>query len=208
MVFPVTGTTLPWDHSYALFGAISRIQPLIHGEENRVGVFPINGLSNGNRTLKLTKRSGLRLRVPPKQIADFLCLMGSSIELDGHRIRLGNPRMEPIKATSRLFSPWVTLSECESLDSFLPRVEAELERLQIRARFGPVAPVLGKSKDQGKGSRESYIRRTREVKGHSIVGFALLVEELSADESVRLASLGLGGRRHFGGGLFLPARNR
>ena len=209
MVFPVKGKELAWDHSYSLFGSISRIQPLIHQEKNPVGVFPVNGLAQGNRTLKLTPKSSLRLRVPQKQIADFLCLMGSSLELDGRRIRLGNPRIEPIKATPRLFSPWVTLSECETIETFLTRVGEELERLQIEASYSPVAPLHQESKDQGKGSRQpNFIRRTRQVKGQNIVGFALLVESLTAEDSMKLACLGLGGRRHFGGGLFLPARNR
>ena len=44
------------------------------------------------------------------------------------------------------------------------------------------------------------------VKGQKIVGYALVVSGLDADESVRLQERGLGGRTHMGCGFFLPAR--
>jgi CRISPR-associated protein Cas6 len=40
------------------------------------------------------------------------------------------------------------------------------------------------------------------------VGFALTVQGLSPDSSLRLQTLGLGGRRHMGCGLFLPTAAR
>ncbi len=46
-------------------------------------------------------------------------------------------------------------------------------------------------------------RRIKEVR---IVGFALLVEGLRPDESLRLQEVGLGGRRHLGCGVFVPAQ--
>lgn len=208
VVFPVTGKALPWDHSYALFGALSRIQPLVHEGALGIGVFPVNGLSQGNRLLKLTERSALRLRVPSQMIPDLMCFLGSSLELDGHKIRLGNPKIEPLKSTPRQFSPWVSLKEAVDPGIFLKRVGEELKRLGVEGSYCFVAPKNASSKDGGSGGKESFIRRTRSIKGHSIVGFALLVEDLSLEHSHILACQGLGGRRHFGGGIFLPARGR
>lgn len=208
VVFPVSGTDLAWDHSYSLFGALSRIQPLVHEGALEVGVFPINGLSQGNRLLKLTDRSVLRLRVPSRMIPDLMCFLGSSLELDGHKIRLGNPRIEPLKTTPRLFSPWVTLKDSLDHGTFLQRVGEELERLGVQGDYSLVGAKNGFSKDGGSGAKEPFVRRTRSIKGHSIVGFALLVEELSFEHSQLLGAEGLGGRRHFGGGLFLPAKGR
>lgn len=208
MVFPVNGKALPWDHSYALFGALSRVQPLVHEGRLGMGIFPINGLGTGNRMIALTEHSKLRLRVPAVMLADLMCFMGTTLEMDGYRVRLGNPQMEPIKATPRLFSPWVTLKGAEDPETFMERATEETERLGIAASFGLVTPKNRDSKDGGKGSRVDYVRRTRSVKGHSIVGFAVLAQEMTAEDSTKLQALGLGGRRHFGGGLFRPAKGR
>lgn len=208
IVFPVKGEKLEWDHSYALFGALCRIQPLLHSEGYPVGVFPINGLAAGKRTLQLTAKSALRLRVPVEMVGDAMAFLGSQLELDGHRVRLGNPEVQPIKSAPRLFSPWVTVRDGLDEETFLQRIGAELESLNIESAFGLARPLHNDSKDGGKGSGSSYIRRTRAIKGQSIVGFAVVVENLSHEDSFRLAATGLGGRRHFGGGLFMPARNR
>lgn len=208
MVFPVRGKSLPWDHSYSLFGALSRVQPLIHEGQLGLGVFPVNGLAAGDRTLKLTDKSALRLRVPVHLMADLMCLLGTTLELDGHRVKLDNPRLEPIQATARLFSPWVTLKDAEEPELFSRRAAQELERLGVTASLGLVRPRNTESKDGGKGAKDLFVRRTRTIKGRAIVGFAMLVEGLSAEDSGTLQSEGLGGRRHFGGGLFRPVRGR
>ena len=46
-----------------------------------------------------------------------------------------------------------------------------------------------------------YINEDKEI-----VGFALRVEELTAEESIRLQEKGIGGRRRFGCGIFVPER--
>lgn len=208
VLFPVKGRVLPWDHSYALFGALSRVQPLIHQDHFEVGVFPINGRSLKNRRLELTNRSQLRLRVPSILIPELMCFIGTTLDMDGHQATLGNPKIEPIKCTSRLFSPWVTLKDAVDHDTFRERVLEEMERNEINGVCSLVAPKDNYAKEHGKGSRVPYIRRTRSIKGNAIVGFALLVEELAVDAAQRLMTSGLGGRRHFGGGLFLPAKGR
>ena len=49
-------------------------------------------------------------------------------------------------------------------------------------------------------------RRALRIKDQTHVGYSLLVEGLSAEESIRLQEQGLGGRRKLGCGLFLPWR--
>ncbi len=207
--FPVAGKSLPWDHSYALFGALSRIQPLIHEDRFGVGVFPVNGrIGCRDRTLRLTKRSQLRFRVTSSFLSNLMSFPSAVLELDGHQIRLGSPQIWPLFAGPRLFSPWVTIKGATEPAAFLLRVGEELERLGVVGRYGFVTPRRGGSRSGGKGARGPFVRRTRAIKGCDIVGFGVLVEGLSAEDSLRLMVNGLGGRRHFGGGLFLPAKPR
>jgi CRISPR-associated protein Cas6 len=57
-------------------------------------------------------------------------------------------------------------------------------------------------------AREPWIgkplRRVLDVKGRKIVGYAMQVAGLTAEESIRLQEEGLGGRRRMGCGLFMP----
>jgi CRISPR-associated protein Cas6 len=49
------------------------------------------------------------------------------------------------------------------------------------------------------------IRRTLGIHGKQIVGFAVRVDGLSSEDSLTLQARGLGGRRRFGCGAFVPA---
>lgn len=40
--------------------------------------------------------------------------------------------------------------------------------------------------------------------GKEVVGYELVIEGLTADESVAIQTTGLGGRRHMGCGVFVP----
>jgi Cas6 Crispr len=56
--FVLVGTTIPLDHGYALFSALSRIMPELHGGR-RVGVHPIRGRQAAPRPIP-RRRSALR----------------------------------------------------------------------------------------------------------------------------------------------------
>jgi CRISPR-associated protein Cas6 len=45
-------------------------------------------------------------------------------------------------------------------------------------------------------------RRTLRIKDKEVVGYEVLVEALTAEESLNLQEHGLGGRRHMGCGIF------
>jgi hypothetical protein len=91
LVFPVQGETVPRDHAYVLYAALSRIVPELHQPELRLFILPINGMPGAARELQLTDRSRLRLRVPDHFIRTMLPLAGKKFDLDGHTIRLGAP---------------------------------------------------------------------------------------------------------------------
>ena len=51
-------------------------------------------------------------------------------------------------------------------------------------------------------------RKIIHIKGKAIVGYSLIVEGLTAEESILLQEKGLGGRTRIGCGFFLPQRDR
>ena len=52
LAFRLTGNKVPVDHGYALYSALSRILPEIHGTKN-LGVLPIRGTYSGDGELML-----------------------------------------------------------------------------------------------------------------------------------------------------------
>jgi CRISPR-associated protein Cas6 len=69
--FGLRGSEIPVDHGYALFSAISRLLPFLHGDE-KVGIHPISGLLIGHRLLRITEKSRLVFRIDSEQIRDVI----------------------------------------------------------------------------------------------------------------------------------------
>jgi CRISPR-associated protein Cas6 len=83
----------------------------------------------------------------------------------------------------------------------LPRFEAhirdKLSQLEIAAEPSFVPSEHPRWAGQPK-------RRVMNIKDKRIVGYALRIVGLTAEESIRLQETGLGGRRRMGCGIFLP----
>src|SRR3954451_5091401 len=82
LAFELGVAAIPLDYGYALFSALCRVVPHLHGDR-RVGVHPIRGIRLGPRRLSLVPPSRLRLRLPAEEIAPYLALAGSVLDLDG-----------------------------------------------------------------------------------------------------------------------------
>src|SRR5690348_8527675 len=93
--FVLVGTTIPLDHGYSLFSALSRIVPELHGDR-LVGVHPIRGHQSAPGLLSLAGRSRLKVRLPAEKIAPYIAIAGQELDLDGHRVQVGIPQVEPL----------------------------------------------------------------------------------------------------------------
>ena len=76
LAFELVGATIPLDHGYALFAALNRLAPALHGDR-RIGIHPIRGRQVGRGTLGLIGGSRLRLRLPSEEIAPMIRLGGT-----------------------------------------------------------------------------------------------------------------------------------
>jgi CRISPR-associated protein Cas6 len=204
--FQITGTEIPADHGYALFAAISRLVPAVHGDEG-IGVHPISGRLVGNRRMSLTERSRLTIRVDTTRVAELLPLAGQSLDLNGARIRVGVPHTHSLVPAARLYSRLVVIKGFLEPDGFLEAACRQLHELEVHGEASLVPqPEAVVANTASSGSRSPFIRRTLRIRDKEIVGFALRVQGLTAEESIRLQEHGLGGRRRFGCGLFMPDR--
>lgn len=197
LVFPVRGSKVPRDHGYALYGALSRALPALHGAD-WLGIQSILGRLVGPEAIDVQAGGALRLRVPTDKIATLLALAGTTIEIQGNAIHLGAPAVHVLKPAAVLDARLVVIRLTRGVGkpfdraAFNERFAAEANR-QL-ARLG----VTGQLALRGRGS----IR----VGGQRIIGHAVGVSGLSAEHSLILQVHGLGGKRMMGCGLFRPAR--
>jgi CRISPR-associated protein Cas6 len=216
VAFPVSGTTIPADHGYTLYSAICRLIPSLHPPDaddvgaatvrelwSEVGIHFISARPCGNRMLELEPRSKLRVRIDEDQIAALLPLSGRALPLDGATVRLGIPRIEMLRPAVRLRSRVVVIKGFLEPEPFLGAVARQLVLMNVTAR--PGIPFR-KEKPEPESGKSPLVRRTLAIRGKTVVGFAVEVDGLTAEESIRLQESGVGGRRRFGCGLFDPAR--
>lgn len=196
LAFDLVGTTLPLDHGYPLFAALNPIVESLHGDR-RIGVHPIRGRQVAPGVLALTDHSRLRLRLPSEEVASYLKFSGARLDLNGHRLRVGIPRVESLTPSPRLASRLVTFRNALDAESFLDHVRRELADLAIDAE-----PHLVPASRPGWQGQP--LRRVLRIKDKNVVGYALRVAGLTAEGSSRLQEAGLGGRRRMGCGVFVP----
>ena len=190
VAFHITGGPVPLDHGYPLFGALCRALGDDLHSAGWLAVHPLRGAPSG--TGKLTLRPGalLVLRIDQERIGSVLPLCGKSLEIAGSRVQVGVPRIEMLRPATSLVARTVTFKHHLAPETFLPHLLEELRRLEVRADV-----ELGR-------------RRIVTIGGDKVVGFGLSLSGLEHQDALRLQERGLGGRRHFGCGVFVPAPPR
>jgi CRISPR-associated protein Cas6 len=205
--FALRGRTLPADHGYALYSAVKKL--LQDSTDNSipkdlppdVRLCSISGIPDRAGMIYLNRGSKVRLRCPSEQIQTWYRLLQNQVfDVRGHLIRLIQPQITLPEASNALTSRLVTF-KLEAVDHadvpryFLESCQKGLERLDVKGQAFISSDVNG-----------DLARRTLQVKDKKIVGYGVVVEGLSQEDSLKLQWHGLGGRQHFGCGWFYPAR--
>lgn len=195
LCFLVKGEFVKRDHSYPLFGAISRIMPSVH-KDNDIAIVPINGIPEKGK-LRINDDSRLIIRVPQNDRCQYLSLVGETLNIDGDLVKLGKLDFVEIFPKTMLSSRMVVIKGYMEWESFLESVKKKLVEMNIDG-----SPALVLRSDEVKSGEEAVVRRVVRIKGKTVVGYPVFVNRLSAKDSYRLQEEGLGGRRHFGCGIF------
>jgi CRISPR-associated protein Cas6 len=205
--FRLQGNQIPADHGYHLLSAIAQLIPELHSDEE-VGVHPISGRPSGNRCIAISKGSLLTIRLPAARISQILPLAGKALKIGAHTVRVGTPQTMALTPATRLYSRLVVIKGFLEPQAFVEAAQRQLEELDIKGKPSLVAQphVAEANVDKHTGTRSPFLRRTIRIRDKEVVGFAIRVDELTAEESIRLQERGLGGRRRFGCGIFIPDR--
>jgi CRISPR-associated protein Cas6 len=178
------------DHGYYVYAGLSKVLGSVHSE-NGIAVHPIRGRQIGDRMLQLMPWSTLKIRTPQEHIGNLAGLAGKTILVGDRQLRLGVPKVQPLEAATALRSRVVTIKGFMDAEPFAQAVRRQLDAKEISER---VVLTIGK-------------RRTIKIRDKEVVGFEVLLEGLTAQESITIQEQGLGGRRHMGCGVFVPMKD-
>ena len=191
--FPVEGRRLPADHGYALYSAITHLLPAAHAAR-WLALELISGVPWREGIIVLpTRGAALYLRVPADHYAAVLPLAGKRLDIDGHPLRLSIPSARPLTPAASLYARTVTIKKFTEPEPFLDAARRQLAALEITATLELPRDEQGR-----------FRRRVLRIKDKTIVGFSLAAHDLSDSDSIKLQTLGLGGRRAMGCGIFNP----
>jgi len=188
VVFSLAGDSLPRDHAQSLATALSRHLPWLAAEAE-AGVHRINVVAGNDAQALLSHRTRLTIRVRRERAQAVAALAGCALDVTGCVVRLGGPVQRELLAHGTLYAQMVTNAGDDEV-RFLEDVQRELDALGVRGRA-----VCGRR------------RVLRDDSGAERVGYSLLVDGLSADDSLLLQQHGLGTHRHLGCGVFVPHRS-
>lgn len=196
--FPVRGETIPIDHGYALYAALSRHLAELHSQAHW-SIHPIQGQYQGRGILALNETSRVKIRLPADHISQILGLAGAEIDIEGRPCTLGFPKIFPLIPAPYLKSRLVIIKQPArdaepGPDDFAQAVRRQLARV----------PELGQ--DPERIEVEIGPRRVLRIKGVTIAGHAVALRGFEAQGSIAVQIHGLGGRRHMGAGVFVPPR--
>ena len=207
--FSLRGKTLPADHGYSLYSAIKKRlqeqedQSLPSDLPSDMRLCSIPGIPDRDGMIYLNQRSRFRVRCPSEQTQIwYRFLQNQVLDIRGYLIRLVQPRITLPEPGQTLASRLVTfkLSAIDHTDLpryFLESCQKRLDRLEIQGKaFIPSA------------ANGNLARGSLQVKDKKIVGYGVVVEGLSQEDSLKLQWYGLGGRQHFGCGWFYPIQER
>jgi CRISPR-associated protein Cas6 len=193
--FPVQGRQLPADHGYALYSAIARHLPALHGA-TWLGLELLSGIPWREGIIVLpTRGASLRLRIPADRYGQVLALAGRRLDIAGHTIRLGIPTARPLTPAASLYARCVTIKKFTDPEPFLDAARRQLDALAVKAALELPTDEQGRPR-----------RRILTIRGKHVVGFSLAAHNLNDEDSLRLQTSGIGGRRAMGCGHFNPIK--
>jgi CRISPR-associated endonuclease/helicase Cas3 len=184
------------DHGYVLYSALSNILPELH-ETDGCGIFPMNGKKIGNNYLLLTKSSNVRIRLPLEFLPKVVTLNNKIIKIGDQGFYLHEPTLHMLTPYSKLYARkvYIHLAHTPTIDDgkinfdsfkeeFTKSLNKQLNELNVTCK----AHVLG--------------RQRVSVKDNVVLTFSVMLEDLSVEDSIKIQSLGLGGKRKMGCGIF------
>ncbi len=199
--FALRGRTLPADHGYSLYSALKKTILAEKDLPPEVLLCSVPGVPDRDGLIYLNRSSRLRLRCPVDQVQSWYRLLQNTVlDVRGHLIRLMQPQLILPQPSEILKARLVTF-KLKAVDHnevplyFLESCKKALEQIEINAQAFIDSNADG-----------DLARRVLRISDKNVVGYGIVVEGLSDEDSIKLQCQGLGGRKHFGCGWFYPVK--
>lgn len=186
VAYALRGGTIPADHGWHLFRLLAERLDWLEAEPD-AGVHPIRGSRAVAGEIYLGARARLMLRLPRGRAEQAFALSGARFDL-GHAVEVGSAHLRPLFAHGTLYSPFVATGSSDE-SAFQRQVSAQLQRSGIGCKV-----ICGR------------MRRAL-AQGAEIVGFSLMLHDLSPEDSLTMQATGLGSGRKLGCGIFIPHKS-
>ena len=194
--FSVDCRELPYDHAYELSSEILNLVPEIKNDK-RNAIQTLHGPMSGNgwvrpdsENIPLSKRAKLIMRINRNQLDDIKNIEGKEITLFGNTLKIGRSKVKSFLVVKDLFCRFVMSDQKLSEDDFLNKIQNELSDLHINIRKA----LCGRSMVINFGEKTLYTR-------------SLMIADLSKEESLKLQEEGVGDKKLYGCGIFLPHKS-
>ena len=143
-----------------------------------------------SENIPLSKRAKLIMRINKNQINDIKNIEGKEIRLFGNRLKIGRSKVKNFLVVKDLFCRFVMSDHETSEEDFLNIIQKELSGLNINIRKA----LCGRSMVISFGKKTLYTR-------------SLMIADLSKEESLKLQEEGVGDKKLYGCGTFLPHKS-
>ena len=195
--FSVDCRELPYDHAYELSSEILNLVPEIKNDK-RNAIQTLHGPMSGNgwvrpdsENIPLSKRAKLIIRINKNQLNDIKNnIEGKEISLFGNTLKIGRSKVKNFLVVKDLFCRFVMSDHKTSEDDFLNIIQNELKDLDINIRKA----LCGRSMVISFGEKTLYTR-------------SLMIADLSKEDSLKLQEEGVGDKKLYGCGIFLPHKS-
>lgn len=186
VAFSLRGGSIPADHGWQLYRQLAERLDWLESEPD-AGVHPIRGSRAVAGEIYLGARARLMLRLPRARAEQSFALSGARFNL-GNEVEVGSAHLRPLFAHGTLYSQFATTGTPDEA-AFQRNVSTALRSARIRCKV-----ICGKM-------------RRAQTEGAEIVGFSVMLHELSPEHSLRMQAAGLGGGRKLGCGIFIPHKS-
>lgn len=174
---------LDQNHGYALFSALSREFPALHGQ-HEVQIAPIGG--RRTRDSRLIVGRGSLLRVRGIEENDALQMQGQTVMIGGVPLQIGAMHSHLLQGAPQLSARLTIYKESVSSKAFLT---ALLKQVRTITGLTTCSVSLGR-------------QRAARIKGRHMLGWSVTLSDLSDEASLAIQSRGLGWGTSMGCGVF------
>lgn len=182
IAFDVKGSFVHAGYAFALWDEVVRCLPWLDAEEF-AGILPLRAAASGENML-LPQRAKLVLRLPIKLAPQTRPLSGQELDVEGSTLQIGKAREKSLQSHPTLHAQLVESNSEEEM--FIAAMADQLREMKVACKL-----ICGK-------------RHTVTGAKQSVAGYSLVLHDLKPDASLQIQRTGLGGKRRYGCGIFVP----